>query len=42
MRNRLAHENFASFPVEQSVEDIYTLYKKAFKFVRQWSNELAD
>jgi hypothetical protein len=32
-RNTLVHENFASFPLEQSSSEIYDLYKKALRFV---------
>jgi len=33
MRNKLAHLNFAQFPIEKTSEEIYTLYQNALKFL---------
>jgi hypothetical protein len=32
-RNRLVHENFASFTLEKTADDIYTAYKNGLRFV---------
>ena len=32
-RNRLVHENFASFSLEKTSKEIYGLYRSALKFV---------
>ena len=33
MRNELAHKNFATFPLEKTTEEVYSLYKNAEKFI---------
>jgi hypothetical protein len=33
MRNKLAHLNFAQFPIEKTSDEIYTLYQSALKFL---------
>jgi len=35
-RNRLAHQDFATFSLEKTMEEIYALYQKALLFVRQF------
>ena len=47
MRNELVHENFATFALEKTSEEIYALYSKAVPFVeafplhlREFSNAL--
>lgn len=32
-RNRLVHENYATFPMEKTLEEVYALYKKSLLFV---------
>lgn len=32
-RNRLVHQNYASFPMEKTIEEIYSLYQRASVFV---------
>jgi uncharacterized protein with ParB-like and HNH nuclease domain len=32
-RNRLVHENYATFPMEKTLEEVYALYKKSCLFV---------
>jgi hypothetical protein len=40
-RNRLVHQDFGSFPLEKTVEEIYSLYTKANKFVSSLGTCLA-
>lgn len=40
LRNQLVHQNFASFPLEKTVDEIYTLYKGALTFVLQFPSYL--
>ncbi len=39
-RNRLAHQNFASFALEKTSDEIFTLYKEALPFVDKVGDEL--
>jgi hypothetical protein len=32
-RNRLVHQNYASFPMEKTLDEVYSLYKKSETFV---------
>jgi hypothetical protein len=32
-RNKLVHQDFASFPMEKTLQEIYHLYQKALRFV---------
>lgn len=44
MRNKLAHLNFAQFPIEKTSDEIYDLYKRAhwfLEFVRQELGKLS-
>jgi len=41
LRNNLVHQNFASFPVDKTAEEIYALYKKALKFIEFISSKLS-
>ena len=36
LRNRLAHENFATFPLDKTLEEIFVLYGEANRFVGQF------
>lgn len=42
LRNELVHLNFASFPLEKTVEEIYDLYKIANRFVVCLPDRLRD
>jgi len=39
-RNRLVHEDFATFVLEKTAEEIYAQYKSALCFVMRISTEL--
>jgi len=39
-RNRLAHQNFASFALEKTSDEIFALYKQALPFVDRIGDEL--
>ncbi len=39
-RNQLVHQNFATFPLEKTAEEIYNLYKNALLFVESLPNKL--
>jgi len=41
-RNRLVHGNFASFPMEKTLVEIYELYKTALAFVQMLPEALRD
>jgi hypothetical protein len=41
MRNKLAHLNFAQFPIEKTSDEIYGLYKRAHEFLEFIRLELA-
>jgi hypothetical protein len=41
-RNRLVHQNFASFSLEKTAEDIFALYKEALPFIEAISRELRE
>ena len=32
-RNRLVHQNYAAFPMEKTLDEVYCLYKKSSHFV---------
>jgi hypothetical protein len=40
IRNRLAHEDFSTFPLEKSSEEIYQSYKTALVFVETFPDKL--
>jgi hypothetical protein len=40
LRNNLAHQDFAAFPVDKTVNEIYDLYKDALRFVDSLSDAL--
>ena len=40
LRNELIHGNFAVFPIEKTVEEIYELYRLAHKFIEYLSSKL--
>jgi len=40
LRNLLVHENFASYPLEKTADEIYQLYSVALKFVIYIENKL--
>jgi hypothetical protein len=40
LRNELVHGNFAVFPIEKTVEEIYDLYRLAHKFIDYLSSKL--
>jgi hypothetical protein len=42
MRNKLAHLNFALFPIEKTSDEIYALYKKASGFVEFIAESLSS
>jgi hypothetical protein len=41
-RNRLVHENFASFSLEKTSDDIYAAYKNGLRFVEEMPALLRD
>lgn len=41
-RNRLVHEDFATFPLEKSSQEIYETYKTAIKFVEAFPIKLQE
>jgi hypothetical protein len=41
-RNKLAHLNFASFPVEKTAQEIYDLYRKALPFLDYLRTRLVE
>jgi hypothetical protein len=42
LRNNLVHQDFASFPLDKTVDDIYRLYKAALEFVDVLPTKLRD
>ena len=40
LRNQLAHENYALFKMEKTVEDVFNLYTKAVRFVEGFPRDL--
>ena len=42
LRNQLAHQNFASFPLEKTVLEIFDMYKKALGFVDAFPDTLRE
>lgn len=40
LRNELVHGNFAVFPIEKTVEEIYGLYRSAHQFIDYLSSKL--
>ncbi|PXF60982.1 MAG: hypothetical protein C4B59_06430 [Candidatus Methanogaster sp.] len=40
LRNELVHGNFAVFPIEKTVEEIYDLYRLAHQFINYLSSKL--
>ncbi|MEA1909157.1 MAG: HEPN domain-containing protein [Euryarchaeota archaeon] len=40
LRNELVHGNFAVFPIEKTVEEIYNLYRSAHRFIDYMSSKL--
>jgi hypothetical protein len=41
-RNELVHENFATFVLDKTAEEIYELYKKALRFVETFPLSLSE
>lgn len=41
-RNKLAHQDFASFALEKTLDEIYALYKQALPFVQGLGNFLRE
>jgi hypothetical protein len=41
-RNRLVHQNFGSFTLEKTTDDIYSLYQSARKFPPLLAKKLRD
>lgn len=41
-RNQLVHQNFATFPLESTADEIYTLYKKALLFMSLFPQKLRE
>lgn len=41
-RNELVHQNFAIFPLENTAEEIYELYKQALLFVKMFPKKLQE
>jgi RiboL-PSP-HEPN len=41
-RNRLVHQNYATFPMEKTLDEIYALYKEATRFVEALPKALQD
>jgi hypothetical protein len=42
LRNRLVHQNFASFEIEKTAEEIYALYQSALRFVEDLPSSLSE
>lgn len=42
MRNKLAHLNFALFPIDKTSEEIYQLYQRALVFLEYMKNSLKE
>ena len=41
-RNELVHENYALFPLNKTVEEVYELYEKAYIFVDSFPNHMRE
>lgn len=41
-RNLLVHQNYATFPMEKTLEEVYSLYQKALLFVSSLPEALKD
>ncbi len=41
-RNRLVHQNYATFPMEKTLDEIYALYQSAVMFVDDLPAALRD
>lgn len=41
-RNRLVHQNYGSFTIEKTFEEIFTLYSKAMVFITWFPNAIRD
>ena len=41
-RNSLVHQNYATFPMEKTLEEIYLLYQRALIFVSTLPDALRD
>ena len=41
-RNRLVHQNYATFPMEKTLDEIYLLYRRALTFVDLLPTALRD
>jgi hypothetical protein len=41
-RNRMVHQDFASFPLDKTLDEIYHLYQKGLFFVENLPRELRD
>jgi hypothetical protein len=41
-RNQLVHQDYATFPLEKTLEEIYVLYQKAMLFIETFPNALRD
>lgn len=41
-RNRLVHQDYATFPLEKTLEEIYALYQSALTFVENLPGALRD
>jgi hypothetical protein len=42
LRNQLVHQNFATFPLEKTAQEIYALYQKALPFVEDFPRRLRE
>lgn len=41
LRNELAHENFAAFSLDETLDDVFALYQSALRFVQALKSEIA-
>jgi RiboL-PSP-HEPN len=41
-RNSLVHQNYATFPMEKTLDEVYTLYQRALLFVSGLASALKD
>ena len=41
-RNKLVHQDYASFPLEKTLDEIYDLYHRALAFVEKLPDSLRD
>ena len=42
MRNQLGHQNFSIFPLENTTDEIFALYKKALVFIDVFPQKLRE